>query len=80
MTVRRLPANLVRAPAASPLSTSFWGLAVSADRNTSAGAPCSILVSSAEDESVDIVIAVPGLAAWYAVCALARTALSDAAP
>ena len=63
MTVRRLPANLVRALPARPLSTSFWGLAVSAERKTSAGAPCSIWVSSADDESVEMVSVVP---AWEA--------------
>ena len=63
MTVSWLPAKLTGAPAARPLSTSFCGFVVSADRKTSAGAPCSILVSSADDESVEIVSVVPGLAA-----------------
>ncbi len=79
MTVSRLPANLVTVPAARPVSTSFCGLAVSAERKTSTGAPCSILVSRAEDESVEMVSVVPGFAAWYAVCALASAALSEAA-
>ncbi len=61
MIVRRLPANGVMSPDANPPSTSFCGLVVSADRNTSAGAPCSIFVSSADDESVDTVRVVPGL-------------------
>src|SRR3974377_1893609 len=79
MTVRRLPANFVGAPEARPLSTSFWGFDVSAERNTSTGAPCSIFVSSADDESVDTVNDVPGWAAVYASVALARAALSEAA-
>ena len=61
--VSLLPANVTAAPSASPASTSFFGLVVSADRKTSAGAPCSIWVSSAEDESVEIVSVVPGFAA-----------------
>ncbi len=79
MTVSRLPANFTTAPDARPVSTSFCGLAVSADRNTSTGAPCSIFVSSAEDESIEMVSVVPGFAASYAVLALARAALSEAA-
>ena len=63
MTVSMLPAKSTAAPAARPLSTSFFGFVVSADRKTSAGAPCSIWVSSADDESVEIVRVVPGLAA-----------------
>ena len=63
MTVSLLPANGIASPLAKPPSTSFCGLAVSADRNTSAGAPCSICVSSADDESVEIVRSVPGFAA-----------------
>ena len=62
MITRWLPANGVTPPAASPASTSFCGLAVSADRNTSAGAPCSILVSRAADESVETVSVTPGVA------------------
>ena len=42
---------------------SVWGFFVSAERKTSAGAPCSIWVSSVADESVEIVSVVPGLAA-----------------
>ncbi len=63
MTVSLLPAKVTAAPAARPLSTSFFELVVSADRKTSAGAPCSIWVSSVADESVEIVIVVPGFAA-----------------
>ena len=63
ITVSLLPANTIGSPLANPPSTSFCGLVVSADRNTSAGAPCSIWVSSADDESVEIVSVVPGLAA-----------------
>ena len=63
MTVSLLPANTVIEPEARLLSSSFWGFAVSAERNTSAGAPCSILVSSAADESVEMVSVMPGFAA-----------------
>ena len=63
MIVSLLPANVTGSPAARPLSTSFFGFVVSADRKTSAGAPCSICVSSADDESVEIVSVVPGFAA-----------------
>ena len=63
MTVSMLPAKSTGAPSARPLSTSFFGFVVSADRKTSAGAPCSIWVSRADDESVEIVSVVPGLAA-----------------
>ena len=63
ITVSLLPANGIASPAASPASTSFCGLVVSADRNRSAGAPCSICVSRAADESVEIVRSVPGFAA-----------------
>ena len=80
ITVSRLPANLTGAPLAWFLVISFWGLVVSADRKTSAGAPCSIWVSRADDESVEIVSVVPGLAVSYAALTLARAALSDAAP
>ena len=62
MTVSLLPAKGTASPAARPLSTSFFGLVVSAERKTSAGAPCSILVSSADDESVETLMVVPGLA------------------
>src|SRR5580765_83466 len=80
MIVSLLPANVVAAPAARPLSTSFFGLVVSAERNTSAGAPCSIWVSSVADESVEIVSVVPGLAVSYAALTLSRTPFRDAAP
>ena len=60
MIVSLLPAKVTAAPAARPLSTSFFGFAVSADRKTSAGAPCSIWVSRADDESVEIVRVEPG--------------------
>src|SRR3954447_16162084 len=74
------PANGTAAPVASPLSTSFVGFDVSADRKTSAGAPCSIWVTSVADESVEIVSVVPGFTASYAVLALSSAPLSDAAP
>src|SRR5512143_866129 len=80
MTVSRFPANGTTDPAARPRSTSVWGLLVSADRNTSAGAPCSILVASAVDESVEMITVVPGVSDSYALLTWARTALSDAAP
>ena len=63
MIVSLLPAKSTASPAAKPPSTSFLGFVVSADRKTSAGAPCSIWVSSADDESVETVIVEPGLAA-----------------
>ena len=61
--VSLLAANGTGSPSARPLSTSFFGFVVSADRKTSAGAPCSIWVSSADEESVEIVRVVPGVAA-----------------
>src|SRR6516164_9723006 len=67
MIVRRLPAKLTGEPRARPFVTSFWGFDVSADSRTSAGAPCSILVSSADEESVEMVSVMPGFAASYAV-------------
>jgi hypothetical protein len=79
MTVSRLPANLVTSPDARPLSTRLWGFLVSAERNTSAGAPCSIFVASAVELSVEIVSVVPGFAASQAVFTLASTDLSEAA-
>ena len=61
--VSLLPANGTAAPSARPLSTSFCGFVASAERKTSAGAPCSIWVSRADDESVETVRVVPGFAA-----------------
>jgi len=52
--------NVDGSAAARPLSTSFFGLVVSAERKTSAGAPCSIWVSRAAEESVEIVSLEPG--------------------
>ena len=63
MTVSSLPAKTVGSPAASPASTSFCGLVVSADRKTSAGAPSVICVARAADESVEMVSVEPGTAA-----------------
>ncbi len=62
MIVNLLPAKVTAAPSARPASTSFFGFVVSADRKTSAGAPCSIWVSRADDESVERVTVVPGFA------------------
>src|SRR3954470_17520643 len=62
MMVSLLAANGIAGPLANPPSMSFFGFVVSADRNTSAGAPCSICVSRADEESVEIVSVVPGLA------------------
>jgi hypothetical protein len=61
-TVSLLPAKVTTRPSARPASTSFCGLVWSADRKTSAGAPCSICVSSADEESVEMVTVVPGFA------------------
>ena len=80
ITVSLLPANTTGSPLAKPPSTSFCGFVLSADRKTSAGAPCSICVSSVDEESVEIVSVVPGLAASYSVLALSRTPFRDAAP
>jgi hypothetical protein len=63
MIVSLLPAKITIEPVAKPPSMSFCGFVVSADRRTSDGAPCSTLVASAEDESVERVSVVPGLAA-----------------
>ena len=63
MIVSLLPAKSIGRPMRNPPSTSFLGFVVSADRKTSAGAPCSIWVSSADDESVETVIVEPGFAA-----------------
>src|SRR4051794_23434868 len=63
MITRWLPANGVTSPLANPPPTSFLGFVVSADRKTSAGAPCSIFVSRADDESVETVRVVPAWAA-----------------
>ena len=63
MIVSLLPAKSIGLPEANPPSTSFFGFVESADRKTSAGAPCSIWVSSADDESVETVIVEPGFAA-----------------
>ena len=78
--VSLLPANGTRSPAASPLSTSFCGFVVSADRKTSAGAPCSICVSRADEASVETVSVVPGFAVSYAAFALVSAPFSEAAP
>ena len=59
---RWLPANFVTGPIASPASTSFSGFVRSAERNTSAGAPCSICVRRAADESRATVKANAGVA------------------
>jgi hypothetical protein len=80
MIVRRFLAKTTGAADAKPPSTNFCGFVVSAERKTSAGAPCSICVSRADDESVENVIVVPGCAVSYAVLALSRAPLSDAAP
>src|SRR3954468_19944293 len=80
MIVSLLRANATGAAAVRPLSTSFWGLFVSADRKTSAGAPCSICVSSVADESVEIVSFVPAFAVSYVARTLSRTPFRDAAP
>ena len=79
-TVSLLPAKTVGVPLAKPPSTSFFGFVVSADRKTSAGAPCSIWVSRADELSVETVSVVPGFAASYAVFALSSAPFSDAAP
>jgi len=79
ITVSLLPAKLMAAPAERPLSTSFFGLVVSAERKTSAGAPCSIWVSSAAEESVEIVSLEPGYAVSQAAFALSRAPFSEAA-
>src|SRR5262245_27783313 len=80
ITVRRFPAKSFMAPSARPLSTNFFGLVVSAERKMSAGAPCSIWVSSAADESVEIVSVEPGWVDSQAVLILSRAPLSEAAP
>jgi hypothetical protein len=79
MIARRFEANVTSEPDARRLSTSFCALAVSAERNRSAGAPCSIFVSSADEESVDTVNVVPGCAVPYARVAAASSAFRDAA-
>ena len=63
MTVSVLPAKFVTAPVVKPPSTSFCGLAVSAEAKTSAGAPSSICVLRALDASNDRVSVAPGVAA-----------------
>ena len=63
MIVRRFVAMTTAPPLANPPSTSLAGCVVSADRKTSAGAPCSICVASVDDESVDNVSVVPGVTA-----------------
>src|SRR5207344_276480 len=80
ITVSLLSAKLTAGPVVRPLSTSFLGLVVSADRKTSAGAPCSILVSRAADESVEMVSVTPGLAASYTFLTSASAPDRDAAP
>src|SRR4051812_42290890 len=64
---------------ANPRSTNFCGFVVSADRKTSAGAPCSIFVSREAEESVEIVSVTPELAASYSALTFSRAPLSDAA-
>src|SRR3954451_10196849 len=78
--VRMFPANATAAPSARPLSVSFFGFDVSAERNTSAGAPCPICVSSAADESVEIVRIDRGCDASHAGLILSRAPLREAAP
>src|SRR5687767_3309722 len=80
MIVNLFAANVTGSPWARPSSTSFWGLVVSAARKTSAGAPCSIWVASAADESVEMVRTAPGTSASYATLTSSRTLASDAAP
>ncbi len=63
MIVSLFVANATASPPAKPPSTSLAGCAVSADRKTSAGAPCSICVASVDDESVDDFSVVPGTTA-----------------
>ena len=63
MTVSLLPAKLTAGPSVSPLSTRSCGFFVSAERKTSAGAPCSIFVARADEASVEIVSVAPGIAA-----------------
>ncbi len=79
MTVRRLVANFVTGATAKPSSTSDCGFFVSAERKTSAGAPCSIFVASAVDESVEIVSVAPGFAASYAALSFASGFFREAA-
>src|SRR5439155_2212785 len=78
--VRTFPANETGLPSASPLPTSPFGFDVSADRKTSAGAPCSIWVSRAADESVESVRTEPGWAASQAGLIRSRAPFRDAAP
>ncbi len=80
ITVRMFFAKFTGGPVVRPLSASFWGFVVSADRKTLAGAPCSILVSSAEDASVDMTRVTPGWEASYTGLAASSAPLSDAAP
>src|SRR3954447_4822664 len=79
ITASLLPAKATVGPTVRFASTSFFGFAVSADRKTSAGAPCSIFVSSADEESVEIAIVTPGWDDSYALRAAPRTPLRDAA-
>ena len=59
---------------------SSCGFVVSADRKTSAGAPCSIFVSRAAEESVEITSVTPGLDDAQAVLTALNAPFSDAAP
>src|SRR5439155_18528469 len=77
--VRTFPANATGLPSARPLAASLFGFDVSADRKTSAGAPCSIWVSRAADESVEIVNTEPGWAASQAGLTRSRAPFNDAA-
>src|SRR2546426_227977 len=78
--VRTLPANATVGPSASDLSVRFLGFDVSADRKTSAGALCSIWVSRAADESVEILNTEPGWVASQATFILSSAPFSEAAP
>ena len=62
MTVSVFPAKSTAEPSARPASTSVFGFVWSADRKTSAGAPCSIWVRRVEEASVAIVSVTPGAA------------------
>ena len=75
-----LAAKLVALPSARPPSTSACGFCVSADRNRSALAPCSICVRRAVDEPVDMVNLVSVLGGRVGRCRrVDRVAHEDAA-
>src|SRR6478672_8671095 len=77
--VRVLLAKLTGSPATNPASTAFVMLLVSAEANTSAGAPAVSWVTRSEEPAKLNVTVEPGFPFWKIVPISVKVAFSDAA-